>query len=83
MISFQQFDAENAVDIVTLGRDARSDTPNSVVLLDDTDEVAHVLDRELALAVAERIQALALQLPEPPRLIKRVVDTETHLRALD
>jgi len=83
VITDEQWNAEEAADIVQLARDVNTDRPTEIVILDDAYQAVQWLDKNLARAVAVRLVELAEQLPEPPRILRRASDIDEELRGRD
>lgn len=83
MITEEQWNQNEAAEIVSVATDAATKVPMFVAVFDDKGGVAHELDKHLARAVAVRLVELAERLPEPPRILRRSTDIDDELKGLD
>jgi len=83
VLTEEQWNANEAADIVQIVRDPVTDKALCVVVVDTTDAVAQEFDKNLARAVAVRLVELAALLPDPPRILRRATDIDEQLRGLE
>lgn len=83
-ITEEQWNANEAEEIVHLFKDAATGEPLFVSFLDEVDHsYTYEMDKHLARAVAARLVELAEQLPEPPRILRRRRDVDDRLRGIE
>ena len=78
----EQPNRDDAAEIVILLNGANG-KPELAAVLDDEGNIRHEVDRNLAIALAERLLQFAQSLPDSPRILRRASDVDAHLRALD
>lgn len=82
MITEQQWNKEAAEEAVVLMRTEHG-AAALVGIVGDSGTVEVALDKNLAYAFAARILALAGELPDPPRILRRPTDIDDQLRERD
>lgn len=75
----EQFNADEAAELAFIV----FNPDNSPSHIEIDVQPGYSIDRNFAMALAERLLHLAQSLPDSPRILRRASDVDAHLRALD
>ena len=78
----EQHNRDEAAEIIADLREMDG-RPAMIGVFNSEQQIEFEVDRNLAIAMAERLLSLAQSLPDSPRILRRASDVDTHLRALD